>query len=119
MRTVAEMQRRLLQKGAVDGEAEDMLALIVFCLRQIAATVREAAGVWDERGYWKKAADFETEWEWAPETAVRLEAVLTGRAWEQLPEILVILAAKTAGIEVNQFTRKESLWRGCRSRLEG
>ena len=90
MRTVAELQRRLMKKTAPDEEARDMLALAVFCLREIAATVKETSDVWDERGYWKKAAAFETQWEWAGETAA---------------------------IEVTKFTRKETLWQGCRRRL--
>lgn len=117
MRTVAELQRRLMKKIAPDDEVRDMLALAVFCLREISATVSAAAEVWDERGYWKKAAAFENEWEWAAETAARLEAVLRREKWEELPPILVLLAGKTAGIEVTKFTRKESLWRGCSRRL--
>jgi hypothetical protein len=117
MWTVAELQRRLMKKTAPDDEVRDMLALAVFCLREIAATVRATAEVWDERGYWKKAAAFENEWEWAAETAGRIETLLNGEKWEEIPVVLVLLAGKTAGIEVNQFTRKESLWRGCLWRL--
>jgi len=118
MRTVAELQRRLMKKAAPDDEARDMLALAVFCLREIAATVRAAAEVWDERGYWKKAAAFETEWEWAAETAERIEALLRREKWEEIPGILVLLADKTSAIEVNQFTRKPETWKDCRRRLE-
>ncbi len=117
LRTVAELQRRLMKKASPDEEAEDMLALTVFCLREIAETVRKAAEVWDERGYWKKAAQFETEWEWADETAGRIESILKARKWEEIPEILILLAEKTAGIEVSQFTRKPELWKDCRLRL--
>jgi hypothetical protein len=119
MRTVAELQRRLMKKSEPDDEARDMLALAVFCLREIAATVRAAAEVWDERGYWKKAAAFENEWEWASETAARIETLLKGEKWEEIPAVLVLLAEKTAGIEVSQFTRKPELWKGCRQRLSG
>lgn len=117
MRTVAELQRRLMQKTVPDAEVEDMLALAVFCLREIAGTVREAAKVWDERGYWKKAAAFETEWEWAGETAGRIEGILKGKKWEEIPAVLLLLVEKTAAIEVTQFTRKPELWKNCRLRL--
>ncbi len=117
MRTVAELQRRLMKKTAPDEEARDMLALAVFCLREIAATVKETSDVWDERGYWKKAAAFETQWEWAGETAARIEALLRGKKWEEIPAVLVLLAEKTAAIEVTKFTRQETLWQGCRRRL--
>ncbi len=118
MRTVAELQRRLMKKTAPDDEVRDMLALAVFCLREIAATVRAAAEVWDERGYWKKAAAFENEWEWAQETADRIETLLKGEKWEEIPGVLVLLAGKTSAIEVTKFTRKPELWKGCRLRLE-
>ncbi len=117
MRTVAELQRRLMKKTAPDDEVRDMLALTVFCLREIAATVRQAADVWDERGYWKKAAAFETEWEWAQETAERIETLLRREKWEEIPAVLVLLAEKTAAIEVTKFTRKPELWKDCRLRL--
>ncbi|MDP8237113.1 MAG: hypothetical protein P9M08_12080, partial [Candidatus Erginobacter occultus] len=117
MRTVAELQRRLMKKTAPDDEVRDMLALAVFCLREIAATVSAAAEVWDERGYWKKAAAFENEWEWAAETAVRIETLLKGEKWEEIPVVLVLLAGKTSGIEVTKFTRKPELWKDCRLRL--
>jgi len=43
--------------------------------------------------------------------------IVSSRWFPSLPQSLVLLAGKTAGIEVNQFTRKESLWRGCLWRL--
>lgn len=118
MRTVAELQRQLMKKTQPDDQVQDMLALAFFCLREISATVQAASEVWDERGYWKKAAAFENEWEWAEETAVRIKTLLQGKKWEEIPAILVLLAEKTAAINVSQFTRKESLWQDCRLRLE-
>ncbi len=117
MRTVAEIQRRLLRKQAVDEDVKDMLAMAVFCLREIGETVRETVDAWDERGYWKKAADFETGWEWAGETADEIETILRGERWEALPGLLIALAGRTAAIEVNTFTRKETLWKGCFRKL--
>ena len=117
LRTVAELHRRLLQKVAVDPEVEDMLALIVISLREVRESVHQAAEVWDERGYWKKAASFETEWEWVGELAGEIETVLRRQQWDRIPELLVLLAQRTAQISIIQFTRPESLWRGCRDRL--
>ena len=84
MRTVAEIQRRLLQKSSVDIEVKDMLAMAVFCLREVHPTVQETSEAWDERGYWKKAAEFETEWEWAEETAGNIEALLRQEGWDKI-----------------------------------
>ena len=117
MRTVAEIQRRLLQKSSVDGEVKDMLAMVVFCLREVRSTVLETSEAWDQRGYWKKAADFETGWEWASEMAHEIEAILRREDWDKLPDLLIRLAGRVAGITITRLTRKKSLWEGCFCKL--
>ncbi len=119
MRTVAEIQRRLLQKSSVDGEVKDMLAMVVFCLREVCATVQETSNVWDERGYWKKAAEFEMEWEWATEMTNEIETILHREAWDKLPDIIMGLAARVSKIKITRLTRDESLWKGCFLKLIG
>ena len=119
MRTVAEIQRRLLQKSSVDGEVKDMLALAVFCLREIGSTVQETSEAWDERGYWKKAAEFELEWEWASETADEIEAILRREDWDKLPELIMSLAGRVTKIKITRLTRNRNLWEGCFLRLIG
>ncbi|MFH1038114.1 MAG: hypothetical protein V1789_05535 [PVC group bacterium] len=117
MRTVAEIQRRLLRKQAVDEDVKDMLAMVVFCLREVGVTARETADAWDERGYWKKAADFESGWEWAGETSGTIEALLREENWDALPDLLISLAGRVSGIRINALTRKETLWEGCYRKL--
>ena len=117
MRTVAEIQRRLLQKSSVDGEVKDMLAMAVFCLREVHSTVQETSEAWDERGYWKKAAEFETEWEWAGETADKIEAILRGENWSKIPQIILGLAAHVSKIKITRLTRDPSLWESCCRKL--
>jgi len=117
MRTVAEIQRRLLQKTSVDGEVKNMLAMAVFCLREVHSTVQETSEAWDERGYWKKAAEFETEWEWSGETASEIEGVLRGENWTKIPEIIMGLAARVSKIKITRLTRDPALWEGCYGKL--
>jgi len=117
MRTVAEIQRRLLQKSSVDGEVKDMLAMVVFCLREVRSTVQETSEAWDERGYWKKAAEFETEWEWTGETAEKIVGILRREDWNKIPEIIVGLAARVSKIKITRLTRDQSLWEGCWRKL--
>jgi hypothetical protein len=119
MRTVAEIQRRLLQKSSVDGEVKDMMAMVVFCLREVRSTVQETSEVWDERGYWKKAAEFETEWEWAGETAEKIEAILRREDWNKIPEIILGLATRVSKIKITRLTRDKNLWEGCYRKLMG
>ena len=117
MRTVAEIQRRLLQKSSVDIEVKDMLAMAVFCLREVHPTVQETSEAWDERGYWKKAAEFETEWEWAEETAGNIEALLRQEGWDKIPEIIMGLAVHVTKIKITRLTRDPALWEGCYGKL--
>ena len=117
MRTVAEIQRYLMQKSSVDGEVKDMLAMAVFCLREARSTVLETSEAWDQKGYWKKAADFETEWEWAGEMADEIEAVLRREDWDKLPDIIMGMAARVSGININRLTRDKTLWEGCYCKL--
>ena len=117
MRTVAEIQRRLLQKSSVDIEVKDMLAMVVFCLREVRSTVLETSEAWDQRGYWKKAADFETEWEWASEMAGEIEAILRREDWDKLPELIMSLAGRVSKIKITRLTRNKSLWEGCYRKL--
>lgn len=120
MRTVAEIQRRLLQKSSVDGEVKDMLAMVVFCLREVSSTVQETSNAWDERGYWKKAAEFEMEWEWANEMTTEIETILRREDWNKLPELIMNLAGRVTKIKITRLTRDESLWEGCyRKLIEG
>ena len=117
MRTVAEIQRRLLQKSSVDPEVKDMLAMVVLCLREVRSTVQETSEAWDKRGYWKKAAEFEMEWEWASETAIEIEAILSREAWDKLPDIIMSLAAHVSKIKITRLTRDQTLWEGCYRKL--
>lgn len=119
MRTVAEIQRRLLQKSSVDGDVKDMLAMVVFCLREVSSTVQETSNVWDERGYWKKAAEFEMEWEWANEMTSEIETILRREDWNKLPELIMGLATRVSKIKITRLTRDQSLWEGCYRKLMG
>jgi hypothetical protein len=117
MRTVAEIQRRLLQKSSVDGEVKDMLAMVVFCLREVRSTVQETSNAWDERGYWKKAAEFEMEWEWANEMTTEIETILRQEGWDKIPEIIMGLAVHVSKIKIIRLTRDPALWEGCYGKL--
>lgn len=119
MRLLAEILRRLASRPGLDSEARDMAAEMVFALREIAATVREASEAWDKRGYWKKAADLELEWEWAEPAAGRLEALIRREAWELLPETLAGLYPRFSGITVAKYIFPESSWSGACARLRG
>jgi hypothetical protein len=117
MRTSAEILRRLSQKNGVDDDVMDMVALLMFVLRDIDNGIDESAAAWEKRDYWIKAEEFRQRWHWAGENAAAVEKLLRDNAWQQLPEVMLRLLPHFADIKITKFTRKESLWDGCYARF--
>ncbi len=111
-RTIAEMLRHLMTKGTLDDEARDMVATIVYALREIDATIEVTTEAWEKRDYYLKADKFRLEWEWAAPAADRLEAIVRWNKWDRLPQEIVGLAQRFADIKIVKFTRAEDTWQG-------
>jgi hypothetical protein len=117
MRTAAELLRHLSQKTELDSEAKDMVAQLVFCLRDVEDGIEASAVVWEKRDYWIKAEQLRQRWAWAGNSAARLESVIRGEAWEILPGIMVDLLGHFAEIKITKLTRDASAWQGAFQRL--
>lgn len=118
MRTIAEILRRLGQhQGSINDDVRDMVAMIVFCLKEIDDTVIESIEAWEKRGYWQKADKFQVEWMWAEQSASRIERMLKSENWNELPEIMIKLFPHFSDIEIKTMTRNEKEWQGCYDRL--
>ncbi|MEM9950599.1 MAG: hypothetical protein AAF846_03280 [Chloroflexota bacterium] len=118
MRTIAEILRRLgQQNGDINDDVRDMVAMIVFCLREIDASIIETIKAWEKRGYWQKADKFQLEWMWSEQYAMKLEKMLRDENWSALPEIMMGLFPKFADIQVAKMTRNPSDWEGAYQRL--
>jgi hypothetical protein len=116
-RTIAELLRRLSQKSKMDGDAKDMIATIVFSLRDISAGVEQTALAWEKRDYWMKAERFVRQWEWTIESAANIEDVIRNEAWDLLPELLADLFPRFADIQIKTMTRKADTWRGAYNKM--
>jgi hypothetical protein len=116
-RAIAEVLRRMSAKQHVDAEAKDMIAFIVFSLRQIASLVDKSAAAWEKRDYYLKADAYRREWAWVESAANRLHAALREERWADLPVELAQLAPQFADVRVTQLTRPATLWQGCYTRL--
>jgi hypothetical protein len=112
MRTIAEILRRLGQKQGVDDEARDMLATVVFCLREIDETITESIQAWEKRNYYKKADDFQEKWWWASQYAPRVEKLVRSESWGDLPDLMMKMFPHFADIEINKSMRSEKDWQG-------
>jgi hypothetical protein len=117
MRTIAEILRRLSQKSEVDDEVRDMVAMLVFALREIDGTVLESIEAWEKRNYWKKADDFQQKWWWASQMAGKIEKMARAKSWDQLPDVMVKLLPRVADIQINKMMRDASTWEGAYEKL--
>jgi hypothetical protein len=116
-RAIAEVLRRMSAKSSVDAEVKDMVAFIVFSLREIAASVDKSASAWEKRDYYLKADAFRRDWAWVEPAADRLHSALRDERWADLPLELAQLTPQFADVRVTQLTRPTSLWQGCYKRL--
>lgn len=117
MRTAAELLRHLSQKQTIDEDTKDMLAMLVYCLRDIEAGIDESAIAWEKRDYWMKAEEFRERWRWAGELAGGLELLVLSESWQDLPLMMIKLLPHFSEIKINKFTRKETVWKGCYHQL--
>jgi hypothetical protein len=117
MRTAAELLRRLSQKGTIDADAKDMLAAVVFALREIDEGIEDSSKAWEKRDYWMKAEEFRQRWAWAGKTADELMALIFEENWGALPTLMVKLLPYFADIKITKYTRDEMSWMGAYDRL--
>lgn len=117
MRTAAEILRRLSQKPNLDADAKDMVALLIYCLREIDEGIDSSAAAWEKRDYWMKAEEFRQKWSWAGQMADSLQAMVFRDDWQQMPQFMIKLLPYFQDIKITKFTRSEALWNGAYNRL--
>lgn len=117
MRTCAELLRHLSTKPAIDEEALDMVACLVYSLREIEAGIESSALVWENRDYWIKAERLRQRWTWVGQKSDELNALIISEDWGRLPELMVSLLPNFADIKVTRLTRTPDTWQGAYERL--
>ena len=117
MRTGAEILRRLSQKTAIDSEVKDMLAMLVYCFREIEEGIDQSAQAWEKRDYWVKAEELRQRWSWPGDVADQIQAMIFQEDWNMLPPLMVKLLPRFADIKITKLTRDETLWQGTYERL--
>ncbi len=117
MRTGAELLRHLSQKTDIDPEVKDMVALLVYSLREIDDGIDSSAQAWEKRDYWMKAEEFRQRWHWTGDMADELQSMILADEWHRLPEMMVRLFPYFSDIKINKFMRKSSMWFGSYDRL--
>jgi hypothetical protein len=117
MRTAAEILRRLSQKTDIDSDVKNMLALLVYCFREIEAGIDQSATAWEKRDYWVKAEELRQRWSWPGDTADQIQAMIYNEDWNRMPPIMVKLLPRFADIKITKLTRSESMWEGVYDKL--
>lgn len=117
MRTAAEVIRRLSHKTEVDDETRDMVALLIYCFREVSKGIDESVRAWEKRDYWLKAEQFRIKWAWVGQAAADLERIVRTNAWDDLPHTLIGLLPYFEDIKIAKLTRKPGLWQGAYQRL--
>ena len=118
MRAGAELLRRLSQKPAIDDEARDMMAALVYSLRGVEESLEDATDAWEKRDYWMKAEQFRQKWMWVGTSADELDAILWAEDWGRLPVFMINILPNYAEITINKFTRDSDLWDGMYKRFQ-
>ena len=116
-RAIAEILRHLSTKTAIDAEAKDMLAFIVFGLRSMDQSIDQSATAWEKRDYYIKADQLRREWLWLPGTAQRIEEILRSDDYRTAPIELAGLLARFSDVKVTTFTKSPLLWQGAYKKL--
>lgn len=117
LRTGAEILRRLTQKPEIDSEVKDLVAALIYVLREIDEGIDSSAAAWEKRDYWMKADELRVKWEWTARYADQLAALVHEDRWGDLPALMVKLFPYFADIKVTKMTRKEDAWQGAYRRL--
>ncbi len=117
MRTCAEILRHLSKKPDLDGEAQDMIAHLVFCLRIIKETIEHSAEVWENRNYWVKAEELRRNWDWSSRMMHDIEQLVRSDNWGEFPAILAGLFQHVGHIKIKKFTRASDEWAGAYQKL--
>jgi hypothetical protein len=117
MRTGAEILRRLTQKSEIDDDVKDMVAALVYALREIDEGIDSSAAAWEKRDYWMKADELRMRWDWTAGMADQLTTLVHEDRWNDLPTMMVKLFPYFNDIKITKMTRKEDAWQGAHMRL--
>jgi hypothetical protein len=117
MKAVTLALRALAGRQAIDAETRDLVAFLALALNEIHATIDVTCAAWEKRDYWLKADQFRREWSWAGRTAEKLERVVLGDEWQNLPALMVDLAKHLDKVNLPKRNTLGTPWVGAHKKL--
>jgi len=117
MKGVTLALRTLATRNAVDAETRDLVAFIALALNEIDATIDVTCLAWEKRDYWLKADQFRREWGWAGRTGAKIERVVLGDEWQNLPQLMVELSKHLEKVNLPKRNTLGTPWVGAYKKL--
>lgn len=117
MKAVMLTLRTMATRAAIDAETKDMVAFIALALNEIDATIDVTCAAWEKRDYWLKADVFRREWGWAGRTGAKLERVVLGDEWQNLPALMVELSKHLEKVVLPKRNTLGTPWTGALAKL--
>jgi hypothetical protein len=112
LKCVALALRQLAARSTVDEETRDLVAFMALALNEIHANIDTTCQAWEKRDYWLKADQFRRDWAWAGKTADKLERVVLGDQWQNLGELVPVLAKSLEKVTLPKRNTLGTPWVG-------
>jgi hypothetical protein len=118
MKAVTWALRELAGRKQIDDPTRDLVAFLALALNEIHATIDVTCLAWEKRDYWLKADQFRREWGWAGRTAEKLERVVLGDEWQNLPTLMVELSKHLEKVNLPKRNTLGTPWVGAFKKLK-
>jgi hypothetical protein len=117
MKAVTLALRTLASRQQIDAETKDLVAFIALALNEIHSTIDVTCLAWEKRDYWLKADQFRREWGWAGRTGEKLERVVLGDEWQNLPTQMVELSKHLEKVNLPKRNTLGTPWTSAYAKL--
>lgn len=96
----------------VDDQFRDICIFIFLTLQEISNSVQQTIQPWEKRGYWVKADQFRTEWEWLDPLCNAMAKKIKMQQWTALQSELAALKEICQGYSPYQRMQISDPWQG-------
>ncbi len=117
LRALTLALRALATRAQVDDEARDLAAFMALALNEIHETIDVTCRAWEKRDYWLKADQFRRDWAWAGQNAEKIERVVLGDQWQDMPLLMAGLSKHLEKVTLPKRNTLGTPWLGAYAQL--